>query len=57
MEMNVDPKVQLYVKGENDKEREVSDGKYAPIILWTGFLGMLAIFAAAVVAKLLNFIP
>lgn len=35
------------------QERALSDKKYAPIILWTGFLGLMALFAALIIPKIL----
>lgn len=37
-------------------ERDKSDKKYAPIILWTGFLGLMGIFAAVIAPRIISLV-
>lgn len=52
--MEIDPQTKLYVREEADRERNISDGKYAPIILWTGFLGLMVLFAGLLAPRIVQ---
>lgn len=45
--------IKIHIEERLAEERRASDSKYAPIILWTGFLGLLTLFAALIIPKLI----
>lgn len=52
--------IQIIMETRLREEREKSDKSYAPIILWTGLLALLGLFAALelpAVLSLLHFLP
>lgn len=45
--------IHSYIEERVQQEREKSDKRYAPIVLWTGFLSLMGISAALIVPKVL----
>jgi hypothetical protein len=46
--------IENYIEKRVEQEREKSDSKYAPIILWTAALSVFGMFGVAIIAKIIT---
>lgn len=51
--MENDDHTNILIGKNNKEEREISDKKYAPYLAWVILLGILTLFGAAIVNKII----